>query len=73
MNDFMTTINIKLNDECLMLLLRGGTVNHCVDQVCIRIQQEKPLVVIEKEYYVDLKRHIYSPAILEHIFGMIDK
>ncbi|HAT2149821.1 hypothetical protein SDA16_06935 [Legionella pneumophila serogroup 1] len=67
------TIRIQLTDEMLLLLMRGGTVNYIQDQVQIRIEQKTPLVIIDRDDYRDLKRHIYNPAILEHIFGKIDK
>ena len=67
------TVRIKLNDDLLMLLLRGGVVNYVIQGVQIRIEQEKDLVIIEKEYYRDLKRHRDSPYVLEEIFKRIDK
>lgn len=67
------TIRIKLKDEMLMLLLRGGVINYIENGVQIRLEQENPLVIIERDKYRDLKRHINQPGILEHIFREIDK
>jgi hypothetical protein len=67
------TIRIKLKDEMLMLLLRGGTVNYIENGVQIRIEQENDLVIIKREEYRELKRNINSPGMLEYLFRKIDK
>ncbi len=67
------TIRIKLNDEMLMLLMRGGQVNYVIAGVQIRIEQEKDLVVIDKQDFRDLKRYHHEPYVLEAIFKRIDK
>jgi hypothetical protein len=67
------TIRIQLKDEMIMLLLRGGVINYVIGGVQIRIEQENPLVIIDRDKFRDLKRHIYEPSILEHIFREIDK
>lgn len=67
------TVRIQLNDELLMLLLRGGIVNYVIGEVQIRIEQENPLVIIKRDEYRDLKRNVNNPGILEHIFKEIGK
>ncbi len=67
------TYTLKLSDDMLMLLLRGGTVNYIIDGIQIRIMQETDLVIIKKQDYRDLKIHRDSPGILSEIFRNIDK
>jgi hypothetical protein len=66
-------VRIQLNDEMLMLLLRGGTVNSMHPGVQIRIEPENRMVIINREDYQDLKRHMNSPYILEEIHRNIAK
>ena len=67
------TVRIQLSDEMLMLLIRGGTVNCIQSGVQIRIEQEKPLIIIDRDDYRDLRRYSHDPSILELIFRKVDK
>lgn len=70
-------VHIKLTDEMLINLLRGSAVNLSFIGINstfhIRIEQEKSLVVIDKEDFRDLKIFSREPIILDKIFERIDK
>lgn len=70
MNSFIH--DIRLSEEMLLMLLRGGVVNYEMNGVRIVLRQAKDLVVIKREDYQDLKRHIREPNVLECIFRNID-
>ena len=69
----MKVFNIVLNDEMLNLLIRGGVVNHQFNDIKVIVRQEKKLVTIDLDDFIDLKRHVNDPGILTHILRKIDK
>ena len=70
MTDFK--YDIGLSDEMLIMLLRGGVVNYKIPGLHVVLRQEKELVVIKRDDYRDLKKHMHEPYILENIFRNID-